>query len=129
MPGIHVNEQTVPYRNNGASGPKYLLRGPNVDFGLMILLPGEELAAHYHSDIEEDFFVIEGEADVHIGTETVHLVPGDLLHVPARVPHYLKNNYGARWKAVLVKAPFDPKDKTDMDWPSDTPFDTPFIDE
>ena len=123
MPEILVNESAVPYRVNNASGPKYLLRGPNVDFGLILLLPGEDLNTHYHSQIEENFYTLEGEADVYVKEKRTRLGPGDLLHVPAKTPHYLKNNGAAPWKAIIVKAPYDPKDKTDLDWTVGQPFD------
>ena len=35
-----VNENDKEYRF-GDSGPKYLMRGPNVDFGIVRLKPGE----------------------------------------------------------------------------------------
>ncbi len=122
-----VNENSIPYRNDNKSGPKYLLRGPNVDFGMILLLPGEDLAAHYHSVIEENFFTPEGEADIFIKEEKTHMVPGDLMHVPAKAPHYLINASDKPWKAIIVKAPFDPKDKTDIAWKPGQNFDDSLI--
>lgn len=127
MPEQLVNENAIPYRNDNKSGPKYLLRGPNIDFGLILLLPGEDLATHYHSVVEEDFYVLEGEAEVHIGEKSLRLRVGDLLHVPANTPHYLLNTGDAPWKAVIVKAPFDPKDKTDIKWVPGEPFDSGLV--
>jgi hypothetical protein len=31
-------------------------------------------------------------------------------------PHYLINRGATPWKAIFVKAPYDPKDKVDVDW-------------
>lgn len=123
MAEVLINEASVEWRFNNVSGPKYLLRGPNIDFGLILLLPGEDLATHYHNIVEEDFYTLEGEANVYIKEEMTHLRPGDLLHIPAKTPHYLKNNGTHPWKAVIIKAPFDPKDKIDVDWTVGQPFD------
>ena len=32
-----LNESEIEYRNNNISGPKYLLRGPYCDVGLVII--------------------------------------------------------------------------------------------
>ena len=42
-----VNERDRPFRN-GDSGPKYLIKGPKWDGGIIVFNPGQELGAHYH---------------------------------------------------------------------------------
>ena len=37
-----VNETDLDYRH-GDSGPKYLFRGPKIDWGVLRFLPGQEL--------------------------------------------------------------------------------------
>jgi mannose-6-phosphate isomerase-like protein (cupin superfamily) len=117
-----INEQEVPYRFNNISGPKYLLRGPRSDFGLVQLMPGEDFQTHYHGAIEENFFTLEGSVELHVNEEVFVLNPGDLCHVPPHNPHYLINKGSQPWKAVFSKSPFDEKDKIDVKWkPGDTP--------
>ncbi len=111
-----ISESEVPYRFNNVSGPKYLLRGPRSDFGLVILMPGEDFQTHYHSAIEENFFTLEGSVELHVNDEVIMLTPGDLCHVPPKYPHYLINTGKIPWKAVFAKAPYDEKDKTDIVW-------------
>ena len=43
---LKINESEQEYRF-GNSGPKYLLRGPRVDFGLVVLQPGEDFQKQY----------------------------------------------------------------------------------
>jgi len=109
-----VNEREKEYRF-GDSGPKYLMRGPNIDLGLVKLLPGESFPNHYHERIEEDFFILEGEVDVVIdGKETHTLKSGDLIRVAPKKSHFLKNKGSVPMKALFVKAPYDPDDKVDV---------------
>jgi len=118
------HESEVAYRfNDGTSGPKYLMRGPRSDFGLVVLMPGEDFQTHYHRTIEENFYTIEGSVDIYVKDQHLVLNPGDLCHVPPLHPHYLINRGDVPWKAIFVKAPFDPKDKINAEWlPGDPPL-------
>ena len=111
-----INEKDIPYRFDGISGPKYLLRGPHVDIGLVVLMPGEDFKTHYHTEIEENFFTLEGSVDIYVDGRKIVLKEGDIIQVPPRNNHYLKNSGSIPWKALFVKAPYDPKDKVDVDW-------------
>ena len=112
-----LNESEIAYRTNGNSGPKYLMRGPRSDFGLVQLQPGEDFQSHYHSAIEENFFTLEGTCELYIDQQKWLLTPGDFIHVPPKNAHYLVNRGTVPWKAVFSKAPFDVKDKVDTDRP------------
>jgi quercetin dioxygenase-like cupin family protein len=110
-----INENDVEYRF-GESGPKYLLKGPKIDFGVVKLLPGEDFPDHYHNEVEENFFILEGEIDFLINGEIkYHAKQGDLVHIPPLETHYLKNNGLIPAKAIFVKAPFLPKDKVNVE--------------
>jgi len=111
-----IREDEVPYRFDGVSGPKYLMRGPRSDFGMVVLTPGEDFQTHYHRTIEENFFTLEGVVDIYINGEMFTLHPGELCHVPPLNPHYLINRGETSWKAIFVKAPYDPKDKVNVEW-------------
>ncbi len=111
-----IHEEDVEYRFDGVSGPKYLMRGPRSDFGMVVITPGEDFETHYHRKIEENFFTLEGEVDIYINGEKITLHPGELCHVPPMHPHYLINRGKVPWKAIFVKAPYDPKDKVNVNW-------------
>lgn len=111
-----IHESEVEYRFDGISGPKYLMRGPRSDFGMVVLMPGEDFQTHYHRTIEENFFTLEGSIDIYINGTMWTLETGVFCHVPPMNPHYLINRGDVPWKAVFVKAPYDPKDKVNVDW-------------
>lgn len=111
-----VNQRDIPFRNDDLSGPKYITRGPNVDFGLVRILPGEDFSTHHHSKVEEIFYTLRGECEIFMDGERHLLRPGDLIQVPPPCDHYLRNVGTELWEAVFVKSPYDPKDKVDVDW-------------
>jgi mannose-6-phosphate isomerase-like protein (cupin superfamily) len=110
-----INENSKEYRFKD-SGPKYLMRGPNIDFGIVRLNPGENFPNHMHEVIEEDFYILEGKVEFTINKSEVFIAEaGDFVHVPPKHSHFLKNVGEVPVKAVFVKAPFDPKDKINVD--------------
>jgi mannose-6-phosphate isomerase-like protein (cupin superfamily) len=111
-----VNQCSIPFRFDDKSGPKYITRGPNVDFGLVRLLPGEDFTTHFHNHLEEIFYTLRGECEIFIDEEKYMLKVGDLVQVPPTCKHYLRNSGSELWDAVFVKSPYDPKDKVDVDW-------------
>lgn len=117
------NESEVAYRFAGVSGPKYLLRGPRSDLGLVVLMPGEDFQTHYHRMTEENFYTLEGCVEIYIKDQLLTLCPGDLCHVPPLHPHYLINRGDVPWKALFSKSPYNPTDKVDVQWlPGDAPL-------
>ena len=58
-----IHEDDEEYRF-GNSGPKYLMKGPRMNFAIVQFQPGEDFNAHYHNEMEENFFILEGELDI-----------------------------------------------------------------
>ena len=108
----HVREQELSYRNGG-SGVKYLVRGPRIDWGVLLLLPGETLGQHYHSEVEETFYVVEGAATFVVNEERLAVAAGDVLRMEAADRHDILNDSGQPCKLVFIKCPYLPKDKVD----------------
>ncbi|KXO98973.1 cupin domain-containing protein [Tsukamurella pseudospumae] len=79
--------------NHDGDGRSIASRG--FTFSNMLLPPGGEGPEHTHHDVEEAFFVLEGEVEVgvHRDGEVVKRVLGyrDMIVVPAGVPRSLKN--------------------------------------
>ena len=94
-----VDEKDREYRF-GDSGPKYLMKGPRMNFALVQFMPGQDFRAHYHNVMEEDFFILEGEIDIE---------PGEV--------HYCKNNCHQPVKMVSTLAPYEEVDKVEVDNP------------
>jgi len=109
-----VNANELAYRNN-VSGPKYLFRGPRIDWGLIRFLPGEQLGAHRHSEVEETFYFPEGggvfiadglEYDIH---------PGDAFRIEPGEVHNVINTTDRPLDGIFIKHIYRPDDKESVE--------------
>jgi mannose-6-phosphate isomerase-like protein (cupin superfamily) len=109
-----VTEQDQAYRG-GASGVKYLFRGPRIDWGVILFAPGEELGRHMHNRVEEMFYFVEGQGGRFLvdGTE-YPIQTGTAFRIEPGEVHNILNDTDAPLKAVFIKSSFDPKDKVDV---------------
>jgi len=108
-----VRESEQPYRG-GKSGVKYLFRGPNLDWGVILLLPGERLGEHYHSQVEETFYILEGQASCYADGVKHALTVGDAVRFEAPEHHDMVNEGSEPLKMAFLKYPYLPKDKVDV---------------
>ena len=72
--------------------------------------PGAKAKAHFHEKHETAIYMLEGEAEMLWGEKLQHKMvvrPGDLLYIPAGVPHLPYNSGTTVAKAVLART--DPK--------------------
>lgn len=101
----------------GDHGPGYLLRGPRTDVGIVRLTPGTEAGNHYHAEIEETFYVLEGSATMWIDCrESFELVAGDVYRAEPGEMHYFVNNTDEVFEAIFIKAPYKPEDVIPVPW-------------
>ncbi|HOL54878.1 MAG TPA: cupin domain-containing protein [bacterium] len=100
------SEKTFRY---GEWGPKYIMRGPRIEWGLLRLIPGKELGAHYHREVEETFYVISGKAQMTVDGETFEISAGDAIRVEAPEEHNIIPSED--FLAIFIKAPYLPEDK------------------
>ena len=109
-----VREQDQAYRG-GSSGVKYLVRGPKIDWGVILFAPGDELGRHLHREVEETFYFVEGRGGRFIvnGAEYPVAVGAAFRIEPGEV-HNIVNDTDVPLKAVFVKSPYRPKDKVDV---------------
>lgn len=109
----------------GDFGPGYMLRGPRTDWGIVRLKPGDDAANHYHAAIEETFAGIEGEATLWVdGRRSYRIGVGDVYRMEPGEQHYFVNESDAVFRAIFVKAPYDPDDGVPVPWkPGDPPPD------
>lgn len=68
------------------------------------LNPGKEIEVHT-DPMEEIYFIREGEGEMTVGDETRHVVPGDTIWLPARVPHGLVNSGSVDLSIIAVASP------------------------
>ncbi|RYV49777.1 cupin domain-containing protein [Pengzhenrongella frigida] len=101
----------------GEFGPGYLLRGPRTDLGVVRLRPGDDASNHYHRAIEETFVVIEGSATLWLnGRERFSVTVGDVCQMDPGDQHYFVNESDAVFRAIFIKAPYDPLDGVQVPW-------------
>ena len=55
------------------------------------LAVGKEFARHYHEDMQEVFILVQGEAEITVGTEIATLRRGDAVVIDAREIHQMRN--------------------------------------
>lgn len=109
-----IDEKEREYRF-GDSGPKYLMKGPNMNFALVQFQAGQDFKAHYHNIMEEDFYVLEGEVDIIVDGKVNHLTAGQFIHIEPGEIHYVVNNSNAQIKMVSTLAPYQEIDKVEVE--------------
>ncbi|MDV6275108.1 cupin domain-containing protein [Rhodococcus erythropolis] len=98
--GDQFKRAQIRYVGSGATGnhesDNRTIASRGFTFSNMLLPPGAEGPEHTHHDVEEAFFVLEGEVEVGIhrddAVEKRTLGYRDMIVVPAGVPRSLKNN-------------------------------------
>lgn len=109
-----INENEREYRF-GNSGPKYLMKGPRMNFAVVQFQAGEDFKAHYHNVMEENFFILEGEVDIVVDGTLHHLTTGDLIHIEPEEIHYLVNRSNKPVKMISTLAPYTDPDKVEVE--------------
>ena len=71
---------------------KHLTPGAEMTFGHVRLGPGGANMRHVHPNCHELLFVLEGCIEHDLGSSTLQLNKGDLLHIPIGVPHQARNH-------------------------------------
>jgi len=107
-----VRESDLAYRD-GNRGVMYLFRGPKIDWGVILLLPGQTLSPHYHEEVEETFYILEGSARFTVDGVEQSLGPGEAIRLTATEKHAVANEGQMPMKMVFMKTPYLPKDKVD----------------
>ena len=107
----HVNENDSEYRG-GDWGVKYLMRGPKIDWGVILLKPGQEMGEHGHEHVEETFYFVQGNGKMVVDGAPHPAAAGDVFRVEAPERHNILNDGDADVKVVFIKTPYLPGDKT-----------------
>ena len=106
-----VNEHNMPFRG-GDCGVKYLMRGPNIDWGVILLKPGQAMGQHGHEQVEETFYFMEGAPTLIVDGVEVQTARGDVFRLEPRERHDIRNDTPQPVKLVFIKCPYLPHDKT-----------------
>ncbi|MFA5571229.1 MAG: cupin domain-containing protein [Sphaerochaetaceae bacterium] len=109
---LHEDEREYRF---GDSGPKYLMKGPRMNFAIVQFLPGEDFKAHLHNEMEENFYILEGIVDIVVDGKLYQLRPGHFIHIEPDESHYVMNNGDVPVKMISTLAPFVEVDKVEID--------------
>lgn len=78
----------------------------------MLLCIPHEVPAHLHRHHTEHVTILEGRAELLLGSDTIQVAPGDVIAVPAGTPHGVLRTIAGPLKVLSVHAPpFDGKDR------------------
>ncbi len=109
-----VNEHEQDYRG-GASGVKYMFRGPRVDWGVILFAPGEELGRHLHNEVEETFYFVEtGGGRMIVDGKEYPVEAGVAFRIEPGEVHNIVNDSDRPLKAVFIKSAYKPSDKVNV---------------
>jgi mannose-6-phosphate isomerase-like protein (cupin superfamily) len=106
----NFNEKDREFRG-GDFGPKYLVKGPHWDGGIIQLKPGQTLGAHYHNQVEETFYFLEGMGDMVVNGAKYPIKPGEVFIIQPGEQHDIVNNGGRNIRVFFVKSPYLPEDR------------------
>lgn len=108
-----VNEYDQEYRG-GDSGVKYMYRGPNIDWGVILMKPGQTLGGHYHKEVEETFYFTQGTPTMKVNDQEHRVKVGDAFRLVPPDKHDIVNDTDEDAKIVFIKYPYRPKDKISL---------------
>jgi len=108
-----VNENDKEYRF-GDWGPKYMTRGPNLEWGVLLLKPGTTIGKHMHEQVEEIFYFLEGEGEMLVADKKFRVTPGDAIRIEPQEAHDIINDTQELLKAIFIKSPYLPEDKISL---------------
>jgi len=108
-----VNEREQEFRA-GDSGVKYMFRGPNIDWGVIKLLPGQTLGHHYHNTVEETFYFTAGAPTIIVDGVKHRVVEGDAYRLEPGEKHDIVNDTEQETLIIFIKSTFDPQDKVNV---------------
>ncbi len=107
-----VHENDFEYRN-GDSGVKYLMRGPSIDWGVILLKPGQSMGAkpHGHNIVDETFYFVEGDGVMIIDGKEYPAPQGSVFLCEPKELHNIRNDSDKDIKIIFIKSQYKPDDK------------------
>lgn len=105
-----VSEPQKEYRK-GDSGPKYMMRGPKHEWGIIRLKPGEKMGVHGHREVEETFFFCEGSPKIYVNDAEYQTKEGDAYRLEPLEKHDIVNDTDRPVRIIFIKCPYLPEDK------------------
>lgn len=82
-----------------------LVGSPHMMSGLNCFEPGQGQKVHAHGGADKLYYVVEGSGEFEVGESKQQLSQGELLYVPADIPHGVVNSSDARLIVLIVISP------------------------
>jgi mannose-6-phosphate isomerase-like protein (cupin superfamily) len=57
----------------------------------VILPPGKGSLPHYHPEVEEVYYLLQGEAEMEVDRQVERVGPGDVVVIPSKATHHIRN--------------------------------------
>ena len=88
-------------------GPlKELYMSKNISLAIAVIKAGKEAHLHKHLELEEVYYVQQGEGKIKVGDEIYKIKPGDTFAIdPKNSPHKAMNPYKKDLKILVVCNP------------------------
>ena len=76
--------------------------------------PGCSESRHFHENAEQFFFVLSGLATIEVNSNVYILGKNEGIHVPAEVPHQLKNEHSQDLVFTVTSTPASHGDRIEL---------------
>ncbi|MFW9823666.1 MAG: cupin domain-containing protein [Candidatus Thorarchaeota archaeon] len=89
------------------------MRGPSIDWGVILLNPGESMAekAHGHKIVDETFYFMKGDGVMIIDDKEYPAPQGSVFLCEIEEMHNIRNDSDKLVKIVFIKGDYKPEDK------------------
>jgi len=89
------------------------MRGPSIDWGVILLNPGEFMGEkpHGHNIVDETFFFVEGDGVMIIDNKEYEAKEGTVFLCEPKEMHNIRNDSDTPIKVVFIKGEYKPEDK------------------
>lgn len=105
MPMKHANDVAAqPVRQGTLTTRQVLIgpdEGPHFAMRRFIMEAGGGMPPHTNT-VEHEQYVLRGRATIGLGTETVEVQAGDVLYIPAGLPHWYRAHEGEPFEFLCV---------------------------
>lgn len=99
----------------------------NIYMGLFRVPPGARSRPHYHENCESAVYLLHGSLEVRWGDrleEVVTIEPGDMVYVPPRETHILRNLSDTEAAEYVVARDSPTEDSVEVPWAEEPPSTT-----
>lgn len=76
--------------------------------------PGTREQLHLHKQMEQFFYILEGQAVLYVDGNTIPIQANQGLSVPAMTTHYIANESGAPVRFLVISAPAVQDDRENL---------------